>query len=65
MEDKLELERVATQSDVMWLRQPLKALWAQRAECTEMRENQLELSTAWAHVGMVHQYQSTGTHIKQ
>lgn len=33
--------RVAGLSDVMKLRQALKALWAQRAECTEMRKDQL------------------------
>lgn len=51
MEDKLELERVATQSDVMWLRQALKALCAQRTECTEMRENQPELSGSFHSMG--------------
>lgn len=38
-EEKAELQ-IAGLTDVMELRQALKALWAQRAECTEMRKDQ-------------------------
>ena len=41
---------MAALSDVMWLRQALKALWAQRAECTEIREDQPWLSDSFYNI---------------